>query len=124
MMKYLAQIDIAPPGGFKGPGNKGLLAAPGTGIDLFAKFVSSAIGLMTLIAIVWFIFTFFIGAIGMVSAGGDKQALEGARKKIITGITGLVVTLGAIFAIRLIGFLLGFEDILNLEKLFSSILIK
>lgn len=121
-MEYLAQINIAPPGGFKGPGDKGLLAAPGTGISLFAKFLSSTIGLMTIIAIIWFIFTFFIGAIGMISAGSDKQALEGARKKIITGITGLVVTLGAIFVIRLIGFLLGFEDILNLEKLFSNII--
>jgi len=121
MIKKIA-IDLAPPGGFTGPGDKGLLAAPSTGIGIFTKFLSSAIGLMTIIAIIWFIFTFFIGAIGMITAGSDKQALESSRKKIVNGIIGLVVTLAAIFVIRLIGFLLGFDDILNLEKMFGAIL--
>ena len=121
MIKKIA-IDLAPPGGFTGPGDKGLLAVPGTGIGIFTKFISSAIGLMTIIAIIWFIFTFFIGAIGMITSGSDKQALESSRKKIINGIIGLVVTIAAIFVILLIGYLLGFEDILNLEDLFGTLL--
>lgn len=92
----------------------------GNGIDVFSTFISSAVGLMTIIAIIWFVFSFITGAIGILSSGGDKNALESSRKKIITGIVGLVVTILAIFIIRLIGFLLGI-DILNIGSLFGMI---
>jgi len=92
----------------------------GSGIDIFSTFISSAVGLMTLIAIIWFVFSFITGAIGIITSGGDKNGLESAKKKITTGIVGLVVTILAIFIIRLIGFLLGI-DILNIGSLFSKI---
>ena len=125
-MKNLAadilDIPIAPQGGFTGaPGGKGLLAAPGNGIGLFATFISSTVGLMTIIAIVWFVFVFITGAIGIIGAGSDKNALESSRKKIMTGVIGLVVTIAAVFLINLIGYLLGFSNILDLQKMFCSI---
>ena len=124
-MKYLADIDIAPPEGFSGLGTGPLANPQGTsGIETFAAFISSAIGLMTIIAFIWFVFTFFIGAIGIISAGGDKQALESSRKKIINGIIGLVVTVIAIFVIRVIGSLLGIPDILDLAGLFELVQIQ
>ncbi len=119
-MKQLLAIDLAPQGGFTGAKNgQGLLA--GGGIETFSRFISSTIGLMTIIAIIWFIFVFFTGAIGIVSSGGDKQALESARKKITTGIIGLVVVVASIFIIKLIGYLIGIPDILNITKLFGQI---
>lgn len=121
MKNYLA-IEFAPPGGFTGAQNgKGLLAAPGNGIDIFSTFISSAIGLMTIIGIIWFIFSFITGAIGIVTSGGDKQSLESARKKMTTGIIGLVVIIASIFIIKFIGFLLGIPDILNISTLFSKV---
>jgi len=124
MKNYIADIPIAPQGGFKGFGPLGEIGSEGEGISVFSKFISSAIGLMTIIAIIWFIFTFFIGAIGIITAGGDKQALESARKKIVNGVIGFVVTIAAIFVIRLIGALLGIPDILNLSNLFNLIQIQ
>ncbi|KKU10259.1 MAG: hypothetical protein UX13_C0016G0016 [Candidatus Woesebacteria bacterium GW2011_GWB1_45_5] len=117
-MKNLLAIDLAPAGGFKGIGP---LGSGENAIVTFSGFISSAIGLMTIIAFIWFVFTFFIGAIGIISAGGDKQALENSRKKIVNGIIGLVVTISAIFVIRLAGALLGIPDILNLSGLFELI---
>ncbi len=76
---------------------------------------------MTIIAIIWFVFSFIIGAIGIISAGGDKAALESARKKIVSAITGLIVVIAAIFIVRLIGFLIGIPNILNLTQLFGQI---
>lgn len=119
MTKLLAEsANFGPLEGFGPLGNPG-----GDGIGTFSKFLSSTIGLMTIIAIIWFIFVFFTGAIGIISAGSDKQALEGARKKITSGIIGLVVTVAAVFIIDLLGLILGFGDsgILNLENLFSQI---
>lgn len=102
----------------------GPLGSPGgNAVGIFSNFLSSAIGVMTIVAIIWFVFVFFIGAIGIMTAGSDKQALESARKKIITGIVGLVVTIAAIFIIELLGYLLGFGEggILNIQNLFNQI---
>lgn len=80
---------------------------------VFNEFISSAIGLMTVIATIWFIFLVIAGAYGIMSAGGDKAQLEAARKRLTSGITGFVVVIMAVFIIRFIGSLLGLEDILN-----------
>ena len=62
------------------------------------------------------IFTIITGAVSIISSGGDKQALESARKRITNGIIGLVIVLVAIFIIQIVGYLLGIDDILNLGK--------
>lgn len=111
-----------PLGQLKGFGPLGLEGglASNAGIT-FTNFINSAIGLMTIIAIIWFIFVFFIGAIGIISAGGDKGKVESSRKNITNGIIGLAVVVAAIFAIKLIGFLLGIPDILNFNYLFGKV---
>ena len=116
MNKLAADFELFP-GGFKGIGPLG--NPTGTGVDTFTKFISSAIGLMTIIAIIWFIFTLITGAIATMSAGSDKAALESARKKITNGLVGLVITIAAIFLIDLIGGLIGIPNILNLSELFG-----
>ena len=122
----LAQIKLYSGNGFVGVGTGPLANPAGNGVDLFTKIISTAIGLMTIIAIIWFVFTFITGAIEIMSSGGDKQALEGAKKKISTGLIGLVVVIVAVFVFDLIGYLLGFGTggLLNLTNLFNQIQIK
>ncbi len=112
-MKNILAIDIplAPSGGFQGTGP---LGNPGSSApDLFNSAISKIIGVMTIVAFVWFTFQLVFGAIRIVTSGGDKGALEGARKQITTGIIGLVVVVAAIFIVSLIGTLLGIPNILN-----------
>lgn len=118
-MKNLAQLNFGNLSGFGKLGLEG--EEPGGAVGIFSNFISSAIGLMTIIAIIWFVFVFFTGAIGIISAGGDKQALESSRKKIVSGIIGLVVTIAAIFVVKLIGLLIGIPNILNVGQLFEQI---
>lgn len=114
-MNQLAQINFGTLKGF------GPLGTPqGNGIINFTTFISSVIGIMTIVAIIWFIFTFLTGAVGIISSGGDKGALESAKKKITTGIIGIVVVIAAIFIISLIGILFGI-DFLKLNILFGTI---
>jgi hypothetical protein len=122
MKNLIADTTFAPGGSFKGLGT-GALSNPGDGITVFSKLISSIIGLMTIIAILWFVFTFFTGAIGIITAGGDKQSLEAARKKITTGLIGLVVVIIAVFVLDLVGYLLGFGSggLLNIVGLFGQI---
>jgi len=120
MNNTLAQINIFPDGGFKGFGKLGLETAPATDASVvFTNFISSAIGLVTLIAIIWFVFLVTTGSFAFMTAGGDKQSLETARKKIMSGLIGLMVCIFGIFIIRFIGYLIGIPDILNFVSLFS-----
>lgn len=113
-------IPLAPPGGFQGFGPLGLQGG-GNAVEIFTKFISSTIGLLTVVAILWFIFLFIAGAIGLMSAGNDKAAVESARSKITSGLIGLIVVIAAIFVIDLLGTLLGIPNILNLSDFIGKL---
>lgn len=113
MKDLLAQINFGPS---TNSGNFGC-----TGSSLFCNFapndsgntlnlvISLVVAVMTIIAFIWFTIQFFIGALGIISAGGDKQKIADARSKITTGLIGLVVVIAAVFLIQLIGTILGIE---------------
>lgn len=89
---------------------------------LFNRTISLFVGVLTIIAGLWFIFQFFLGAFGWLTAGSDKAAVENAQKRITNSIIGLVVIVAAIFIVDLIGNLLGLsvlkpgDFILNIWK--------
>lgn len=112
-MKSLAQLDF---GTFKGFGPLG--NPTGTGAITLTKLVSTSIGVLSLIAFIWFVYNFIIGAIGIISSGGDKQKLESARNKITYSIIGVVVVIASLFVIDLIGVVFGIP-FLNLFQLFN-----
>lgn len=122
MKNLLAQIEVFKGTPFRGFGKLGLEGESGEGaIETFAKFISSTIGLLTIIAIIWFIFVLFTGAMGMMSAGGDKAALESSRKRITSGLIGFVVVVAGIFIVDLVGNLIGIGNILDIKTLFETI---
>jgi hypothetical protein len=120
MKNLLADIQLGPLRGFGPLGNP----EERTAVSTFSNFISSTIGLLTVIAIIWFVFILITGAIGIMTSGGDKQSLENAQKRITTGLIGLVVIVAGIFIVKLIGSLIGIPDILNLDYLFDLIKIK
>lgn len=79
----------------------------------FQGAISKIIGVMTVVAFIWFTFQVIIGAIRIVASGGDKGAVESARKQITTGIIGVVIVVAAIFIVSLLGTILGLNNILN-----------
>jgi amino acid transporter len=91
---------------------------------LFATFISSAIGIITLIGIIWFVFIFIMGAVGIITSGGDKNSLESAKKKISSGLIGLVVMLFAMLIIGFAGSIFGLTNILNFTVLFELLKVK
>lgn len=122
MNNFLADISIAPEGGsFRGLGTGILSNVNGSGVSTFSKIISMAIGVMTVVAIIWFLFVLMTGALGIIGSGGDKQALESAKKKITTGIVGLVIVIVATFILDLTGSIFGI-DFLDINSLFGQIL--
>lgn len=124
MMK-IAQINLfSDPNGYKGFGTLGL-AGPNTNApSIFSTFISSAIGLITVIGIIWFVFIFMTGAVGIITSGGDKGSMESAKKKITSGIIGITVSVLGLLVVRLIGSLIGIPNILNFGSMFTNLIIR
>jgi len=112
-------IPAAPGGGFTLPGILGQAPAadaPGT----LSSVISTALGVITIIAFIWFIIQFFIAAVQIIGSGGDKAALAGARSKLSVSVIGIVVVISAIFLVEIVGTILGI-DILDLPGLIDGL---
>lgn len=109
MNKLIADIPLGPQLQGVGP-----LGTSGPTADIqFESALSKIIGVMTVVAFVWFTFMLIFGAIRLLTSGGDKGAVEAARKQITTAVIGIVVVVAAIFIVSLIGSLLGITSILH-----------
>ena len=106
---------IGPLGGENNPIDT-VAGAAGT----FAKIISNAVALMTIIAFIWFLFSLIIGAIGWLGAGGDKQKLQNSQKQITNALIGLVIVISAIFLAKIFGILLG-VNILSIKGYIMTI---
>ena len=110
MYSFLAQHeqDIGTP--IEGIGELGTSAnAP----SLFSQILTMVIGLLTLIAGVWFIFLLITGGIAWMSSGGDQAKLAAARSKMFSGAVGLAIVVAALFLAEIFGGLIGLGDILD-----------
>jgi Trk-type K+ transport system membrane component len=75
----------------------------------FVTIISNIIGIMTIIAGIYFIFQFIIGGYGYMTASGDPKKMSEATKKITSAFIGLLVVVAAYAIIHLLGVILGFE---------------
>ncbi len=117
MKDYIAQtqVTIGPP---LDPGSVGLNTSQP--VNTLANLISTIIGLLTVVAALYFIFMVITGALGIITSGGDKGKVEDARNKITTGAVGFVVVVAAMFLVGLIGIILDIP-ILNLGEMISRI---
>lgn len=112
---FLAQTPrpLGQIGGKEGFGPWGNLGQIGTQIGVaagaFTNILSRIVGVLTIVAGIWFVFQFIIGAYGFLTAGGDSKKMGEAASKITSAIIGLIVIVAAYALISLIGALLGFE---------------
>lgn len=122
-MNKLADINLSPDSGFRGFGKLGLqdVTDTSTAGQIFNNFISSVIGIITVIGFIWFVFLVITGALSIMTSGGDKAKAEAARGRLTTGLVGLVILISAIFIIELVGKLLGIENILDPATLLNTI---
>lgn len=103
--KLLAKVTNVGPALY-GLGPLGQVAAGGQGAAL-ENVISISIGLITLLAGIWFLLQMFLGAFNWISAGGDKSALEKAQKRITNAVIGLFMVVFAYGFTALVGKVLG-----------------
>lgn len=91
-----------------GTGPLGLEGQAGTSIsDLLNRVITILVGIFTIVASIYFLFQLISGAYIWIGAGGDKVAIENARKKILNGFIGLAVVIAAVFLLDFLGEVLG-----------------
>lgn len=120
MIDKIAQVGVPLGNRLEGIGNIGLQGG-GQPVPVLASVISSTIGFLTIIAAIYFMFVLITGAISIIGAGGDKVAYENARRKLYTGVVGLVVVIAAMFIMDLITGILGISDILDIGQMIDRI---
>lgn len=75
----------------------------------FTSVLSTTISVLTVLGGLWFIVQFFTAAVQWISAGGDKQALENVKKRMLNAIIGLLILVLAYSLIVIIAMVFGFE---------------
>lgn len=70
-------------------------------VTFFQKFLPALIGLAFVVGVLIFFFMFIMGAIGWISSGSDKGAMEEAKSKITNALIGLVI-LFSFYAVALL----------------------
>ena len=115
--------DIGPGSGVGPLSNLSSILTPSditTPANYLSWIISTVIGVMTVVAGLWFIINFMIAAAGMVFSAGNEEAIKNNTKKITQSLLGLIVVISAYALISLIGMILGF-DILNLAALLGEL---
>ena len=116
----LAQVDLGRIGGIGPLGESALADSPLGVYDQFGRMISSIIGLLTIIAGIWFLIQMLLGGYMWISSGGDKQSVQNAQKKIWNAVLGLLIVIISYAITGIIGIFLGF-DILNPANLLYSL---
>ncbi len=129
-MSLLAQNqNRVPLGGdatLTGPGTIGeavtgaLDEGPSGVVDVFSQQFSNIIGLITVLAGVFFIVNFLIAGFEWTQAGGDTGKAEKSRQRMINAALGLLVMIIAFGIIGVIGGVFGLE-LLNPGSVFLQL---
>jgi hypothetical protein len=110
-MKLLTQVQHNVGGPLEGIGPYG--TGGSTSPSRLTQVLTVAVGILTLIAGIWFIFLLISGGIEWMASGGDKGKLATARTRMFNGAVGLAIVVAALFIAEIFGGLVGLPDILN-----------
>ncbi len=111
MDRYLTQVETTIGDPLQGIGTYG---RGGSGSPArFTRALTAIIGILTLIAGIYFIFLLISGGIEWMSSGGDKGKLASARSRMFSGVIGLAIVVAALFITEILGQLVGFPTILD-----------
>ncbi len=113
--QLISQIPI---GNITGIGNLGNTSFGIAGIFInFDNLISAIIGLITVIAGLYFLFQIITSAINWMSAGGDKSRLEVAQKRLQNAFIGLIIVIAAYALAGIVGRILGLNLLMPTETI-------
>lgn len=97
----------------KGPGP--VVSNPADATTMLEKLISNTVGLLTIIAAIYFLFQIIFAGYQFFSTDGDKNKMESARKKILDNILGLIIVVIAFGLTAFFAKVLGLGNIFDLN---------
>lgn len=95
----------------------------GTGVIVeLAKIVSTVVGVVTIVAGLFFFIQFLTAAFAWITSGGDAQNLEKARQKIINALIGLILVVAAISIMGVLEVVFGIPFLLGTPEKIAEML--
>lgn len=101
----------------KGPG----IQIANNPVNTLESIISKVIGILTIVAVVYFTIQVIISGFSFMSSQGDPKALEVSKKKLTNNILGLIIVALAYGMGALISKLLGINDVFNLNNVLTPI---
>ncbi|HOG37658.1 MAG TPA: hypothetical protein PKZ92_01775 [Candidatus Woesebacteria bacterium] len=98
----------------EGPGLKPDLSNPAKPLE---GFLSQIIGILTIVAVIYFIIQVIFAGYSFISAQGNKDKIEAARSRLTNGILGLTIIVVALGVGAFIASLLGIKDPLSIQNI-------
>lgn len=83
-----------------------------TAFTSFTHAISAIIGLLTIVAAIWFLVQVTLGGISWITAAGEKNKLTEARDKITHAFIGLIIVVAGWSILALAGQFFGWDTIL------------
>lgn len=102
----------------EGPGK-----IPSSGVEattMLEKLASNLIGILTIVAVLFFVIQIIFAGYSFISSGGDEKVMETSRKKLTNGVLGLFIVVVALGLGSLIAKLLGLNNIFDLNQMFIN----
>lgn len=97
---------------------------PGTGVEAttaFEKLISNIMGVLTIVAVIWFAIQIILAGYGLMTAHGDPKKVEEGWSKLTNGILGIFIVVIAAGLAALLAKLLGLSNPFDLNAFFTSI---
>jgi len=86
----------------------------------FNRVISAIIGVITIVAGIWFMFQFIIAGFSWLTAGGNQESVSNAQARMRNAFIGIIIVVAAWAIIGVIGSLIGL-DILHPERLIPKL---
>ncbi|MGI5841395.1 MAG: hypothetical protein ACOX6N_04210 [Patescibacteria group bacterium] len=83
--------------------------------------ISTVISLLTVAAVIYFVFQIIIAGYTFISSEGDKNKIDAARKSLTYSVLGLVLVIVSVGIASLVASLLGLGNVFNLQNIFKTL---
>lgn len=90
-------------------------------VTLLEKIISTGIGMLTVIGVIYFIIQIILAGISMISSQGDPKELATAKKRLTNNILGLAIIIIAYGFGALLAKLMGVSSVFDLSTIFAPI---
>lgn len=99
----------------------GITPSSDNGVSSLEDIVSQVIGILSIVAVLWFVIQVILAGYAFLSSQGDPKKTEAARTRLTESVLGLTVVIVAIGLGSLIASLAGLSSPFDLNKLFNDL---